>query len=99
MAQAEAKLSRKIMDALRARGAFVWKNHGNSHMMAGLPDIAGCYRGHFIGVETKMPGGRVSPRQEFVHEQINAAEGKVIVAYSIPQALSLLTEIDSLIDG
>jgi hypothetical protein len=75
----------------------VWKNHGSSHMMAGLPDIAGCYRGHFIGIETKMPGGRVSPRQEFVHECIRGAEGKVIIATSVQQALSLLTEIDSLI--
>lgn len=42
MSQPESKLSRDIMDALRARGVFCFKVHGGPTMMAGLPDIIAC---------------------------------------------------------
>lgn len=90
MAQPEARLSRKIMEALRARGAFVFKVWGSEHMMAGLPDIIGCYRGRFIAVETKMPGGRLSQRQVYVIAKLRAAGARVVVAQSVSEALRVL---------
>lgn len=42
MSQAESKLSREIMNALRAEGIFCFKIHGGPTMMAGLPDIIAC---------------------------------------------------------
>jgi len=42
MAQAESKLSRQIMAALRARGVWCMKIHGGPTMMAGAPDIVAC---------------------------------------------------------
>jgi hypothetical protein len=50
MAQAESKLSRDIMCALRLEGWFCFKVHGSEHMMAGLPDIVVCANGYFIGL-------------------------------------------------
>jgi Holliday junction resolvase len=90
MAQPEARLSRSIMAALRQRGAFVFKVWGSEHMMAGLPDIIGCYRGQFIAVETKMPGNTTSRRQDFVIDKIRRAGGRVVVAYSVREALEVL---------
>jgi len=90
MAQPEARLSRKIMTALRERGAFVFKVWGSEHMMAGLPDIIGCYRGQFIAVETKMPGNTTSTRQDYVGDQMRRAGARVVVAYSVAQALEVL---------
>lgn len=90
MAQPEARLSRSIMAALKQRGAFVFKVWGSEHMMAGLPDIIGCYRGRFIAVETKMPGNTTSRRQDFVIAKIRAAGGQVVVAYSVAEALKVL---------
>ena len=92
MAQGESRLSRAIMDALRARGAFVWKNHGGPSMMAGLPDIAGCYRGVFIGIETKMPEGREpSTVQRLRAAQIRASGGMVLSpCRSVAEALEWL---------
>jgi hypothetical protein len=79
MAQPESRLSRAIMAALRARGAFVWKNHGGPTMMTGLPDIAGCYRGVFIGIESKMPEGKApSAVQRLRASQIRDAGGMVL---------------------
>ena len=86
--QPESKLSRAIMAALRARGAFVWKNHGGATMMAGLPDIAGVYRGQFIAIETKMPdGGEPTPIQVHRHHQIRDAGGHVTVARTVAEAV------------
>ncbi len=90
MAQPEAKLSRAIIAALKQRGAFVFKVWGNEHMMAGLPDIIGVYRGQFIGVETKMPGNTTSRRQDFVIGKLREAGARVVVAYSVSEALTVL---------
>jgi hypothetical protein len=73
MAQAESKLSRQIMAALRARGVWCMKIHGGPTMMAGAPDIVACVPvdvelhsgpfgepakfGLFVGFETKTPTG------------------------------------------
>lgn len=86
------------MAALRARGAFVWKNHGGPTMMAGLPDITGSYRGMFLAWETKMPGGVVSEIQHLRHEQIRQAGGLVCVPHSVPEALALLDLADRTIE-
>ncbi|MCA1807234.1 MAG: VRR-NUC domain-containing protein [Actinobacteria bacterium] len=89
MAQAEARLSRKIMEALRAEGYFCFKVHGSEYMMAGLPDIIVCAEGLFIGLETKRTSTRsnVSPRQEYVHELIRTAGGTAAVICSPAEAL------------
>lgn len=98
--QPESRLSRDIMAALRAEGAFCWKNHGGPTMMAGLPDIAGCYQGLFFGIETKMPdGGDPSPIQRQRHREIVAAGGVVKVARSVADALEVIARIDARVGG
>jgi Holliday junction resolvase len=94
MAQAESKLSRKIMTALRARGWFCFKVHGSEFMLAGLPDIICCAQGLFIGLETKMPGKEknTSARQDYVHELIQMAGGKAIVVSSVAAALEAVEQ-------
>ena len=88
MSQAESKLSREIMDALRLDGHFCFKVHGNEFMMSGLPDIIVCAQGHFLGLETKMPEKRTntSVKQDRVHQQIRDAGGTAIVVTSIAEA-------------
>ncbi len=90
MSQAESKLSRKIMDALRAEGYFCFKVHGSEYMMAGLPDIIVCANGLFIGLETKLPSsrGNVSPVQRLVHTKIQHAGGVAEVVCSPQEALA-----------
>lgn len=95
MAQPEARLSRQIMAALKARGAFVFKVWGSAQMMAGLPDIIGCYRGRFIAVETKMPGEHPSVVQRHIHAKIIRAGGRVVVAHSVAEALEVLAGVDT----
>lgn len=65
------------MKELRGNGVFCFKVWGSEHMMAGLPDIIGCYEGFFLGLEVKHPEtrGNTSPRQDYVMSKIREAGG------------------------
>ena len=95
MSQPESKLSRKIMNALRAEGYFAFKVHGSEYMTAGLPDIIVCAEGRFIGLEVKMPSKRtnVSAVQHYVHDQIRAANGTAAVVCSASESLRVIAEV------
>ncbi len=84
--QPESKLSRQIMEMIRARGGFVFKVHGGETMMNGLPDICGVYQGKSIWLEVKMPGGVVSKIQQYRHQAIRDAGGYVVVPRSVKDA-------------
>lgn len=90
--QRESKLSRRIANALKEQGHFVFKVHGSEFMMAGLPDLICCARGRFIGLETKNPESRdnVSARQGYVHTLIRRAGGVAEVVTSVDEALALV---------
>jgi penicillin-binding protein-related factor A (putative recombinase) len=61
-------------------------------MMAGLPDIIGCYKGKFFGFEVKLPEKRehVSMRQLYVMEKIKEAGGISAVICTPAEALDHL---------
>lgn len=99
MTQPEARLQRKIQDAVRARGAFVFKVHGSQYMMSGLPDLIICYRGLFVALEVKMPGNKPSPAQVLRMQQIKTAQGHAYVVRSVKGALRVLDLIDSVTVG
>ena len=48
---------------------FFWKEHGGPYGVSGVPDIICCYRGRFLGLEAKLPGGLIPVRLHhlFVH--------------------------------
>lgn len=89
--QPEARLGHAIRRALEVEGAFVFTVHGSALMMAGLPDLIGCHRGRFFAIEVKMPGNKPSKIQRHVMGKIEAAGGRVCVAYSVQDALNALT--------
>lgn len=99
MTQPEARLGAQIRKACAARGAFIFKIHGGPTMMAGLPDLIACYRGIFLGIEVKMPGNKPSPIQRRRHDEINAANGAVIVAYSVSEVMTCLDALDAELDS
>lgn len=95
MAQRESRLSAKIQQALRVEGIFVFKVHGSSMMVAGLPDLVCCVGGMFLGLEVKHPETRenTSPRQKLIHEQIKRAGGACLVVCSVQEALTAAIEL------
>lgn len=92
LSQPESKLSRRIMDALRAEGHFVFKVHGSEYIMAGLPDLIVCAKGLYIGLEVKMPGKKntTKPIQLLRQEQIQSAGGVSEIVSSATEALRIV---------
>ena len=54
---------------------FFWKEHGGTYGTNGIPDIICCYKGRFLGLEVKLPGGKLTALQRRALEKINAAGG------------------------
>lgn len=91
----EADLSLKICKMIRGRGGYAQKIHG-SRFQAGSLDIDACYRGIFIGIESKLPGrgNTLTDNQRATMDAIKAADGLAIMAESVAQVEDLLERID-----
>jgi hypothetical protein len=95
VAQPESKLSRKIQQALRDEWGlelFVFKVWGSEFQLVGLPDLVGCVRGYFFGLEVKQPSQRrnSSARQKYVLGLIEVAGGIAGVVCSTTEAVDLI---------
>ena len=93
----ESSLTRSILKALQRRGGFWFKVHGHPGQRRGIPDIIGCYKGRFIGLELKVPDrrDRVTELQRQVLEEISQAGGIGQVVTSKEEALRVLDKVDS----
>ncbi len=70
----------------------------NGMGMHGIPDIIVCYKGLFIGLETKAPGKEknVTPLQRMQLDKINHAHGYGRVVSSVAEVRQLIAAIDFL---
>ena len=91
--QPEARLSKNIMKKWREYGAWCYKVWGNEMQMSGVPDISGVFESASVWCETKMPGNKPSAIQVHRINQIRAAGGLVVVAYSVKDATDMLDHI------
>ena len=69
----ESILQRQIINHLRSMGAWVFNVHGSPYQQVGVPDLLVGYQGRFYALEVKRPGGRLSPAQAKVIDDIRAA--------------------------
>lgn len=67
---------------------FYFKSHGGPYQIAGLPDLVGCHKGIFIGIEVKQPGKEdtLKPVQKLRIRQIRNAGGIAFMATTAEQA-------------
>ena len=54
---------------------FFFKEHGGAYGTSGIPDIICCYKGRFLGLEAKLPGGKLTELQKRALDKINRAGG------------------------
>lgn len=96
----EADLSKKMALLIRTRGGWARKIAGGPSQ-AGLPDIIACYRGYFIGLETKLPGkeNNVTVLQQKTLDMMRDAHGITAVVTAVQQVGRLLDRIDKASDG
>ncbi len=73
---------------------FFWKEHGSVYGTNGVPDIICCYKGRFIGMECKLPGGRLTELQKRAIEKINKAGGIARRVESVDDAKDIIRQAD-----
>lgn len=84
----------KIKRYLKDRGAYCEKIWGGGFQSAGIPDVIGCYKGRFIGIEAKVGNNKPSEIQKAKIKLINEAGGYAIVAWTLDEVKELLDKID-----
>jgi hypothetical protein len=94
--QPEGKLVAKVKDLIKDKGGRPFKIQGtdDTFQEVGIPDILCCYRGLFVGLEAKLPGGKPTPKQLRVLDEIAEAGGIAVVFTTVGQVASLLGKID-----
>ena len=80
--------------ALLGSDVFFWKEHGSVYGTNGVPDIVCCYKGRFLGLECKRPGGRLTELQKRAIEKINRAGGVACRVESVEDAKRVIERVD-----
>jgi len=96
----ESVLTRRILRELKRRGGWWIKIHGSASQTTGIPDIIGCYRGRFIGIEIKLPNRRskLTKRQRFILKRIITQGGYARVIRSTEACSGFMDAIDRELD-
>jgi hypothetical protein len=85
----ETKLSNQVLPRLRAEGGWWVKIHGGPFQAIGIPDIVGCWKGRFVGIELKIPGEKPSGIQQETMDLLYLAGARVGLATTVEEALSV----------
>ena len=89
------ELTKQILEYLFREGAFVWRNNSlpvpitvNGRVVgyrpgskSGVPDIVGCYKGRWLGIEVKTSKDRLSDVQRAFIANMKRVGGLVYVAH------------------
>ena len=73
---------------------FFWKEHGGPYGTSGVPDIICCYKGRFLGLEVKLPDGRLTELQRRAIQKINDAGGIACRVESVEQVQNASARVD-----
>lgn len=73
----EKEFQKKVKREINDRGGWSVKFFANAYTQAGVPDILACYKGHFLGIETKKSakGYGATELQKYNIEEIKSAGG------------------------
>tara|TARA_R110002167_G_C12331919_1_gene620243 strand:+ start:276 stop:566 length:291 start_codon:yes stop_codon:yes gene_type:complete len=76
----EAKVKKVVVQQLKEMGAYYFYPATGGYGKSGVPDIVGCYKGMFFGIECKAGKNTPTPLQEKNLKDIRTAGGFDIVA-------------------
>lgn len=74
---------------------FFWKEHGGPYGTSGVPDIICCYKGRFLGLEVKLPSGKLTELQKRAIAKINRAGGIAFRVESSEDVRAIIARVDS----
>jgi hypothetical protein len=75
----EAKVKKKVVQQLKLLDAYFFYPVTGGYGRSGVPDIVGCYKGKFFGIECKAGSNKPTPLQELNLEEIRKSGGIALV--------------------
>lgn len=100
----EGKLKEQVKRLLKSRGAWWYMPVQNGMGVVGIPDLIVCYKGIFLGMETKAPvknprapaklWAKATPNQKNRIREIWGAGGCAAVIESMGAASAMLESVD-----
>ena len=95
----EGKVKKKIVAYLKEIGAYYFFPATGGYGKSGMPDIVGCYKGKFFGIEVKAGKNKPTELQKNELKQIAQAGGIATVTnedtiHSLQYILNSLPEPD-----
>jgi Holliday junction resolvase len=71
----EGKVKKKLKEILDAYGVYHFPPATGGYGKSGVPDIVGCYKGYFFGIECKAGKGKTTALQDMQLQAIRDAGG------------------------
>ncbi len=75
----EAKVKKKVVAQLKEMGAYYFYPVTGGYGFSGVPDIVGCYKGIFFGIECKAGGNKPTALQDKNLTDIRKQKGIAVV--------------------
>jgi Holliday junction resolvase len=75
----EAAVKAKVVKQLKELGAYYFYPVTGGFGSSGVPDIVGCYRGRFFGIECKAKGNKPTELQKINLNKIEGVGGIALV--------------------
>lgn len=75
----EAKVKKKVTNILKELNAYYFYPVTGGYGKSGVPDIIGCYKGMFFGIECKAGKNKPTPLQEKNLSDIKENQGIALV--------------------
>ena len=75
----ERRIKKLVSKTLTALGAYYFYPVTSGYGTSGVPDIVGCYRGRFFGIECKANGNKPTVLQQINLDKIAATGGIALV--------------------
>ena len=94
MLERDIVIAIKIYLASLGSDGFFWKEHGGPYGTSGIPDIICCYKGRFLGLEVKLPSGKLSQLQKRALDKIDAAGGIARRVESVDDVKAVIAQVD-----
>ena len=89
---AERSIVNSISRWLKSEKIWHFKVHGSAFQRAGIPDIVGCCRGRFFGLEAKRPGEKPSKIQQYEMKRLDNSGAFTAVVCSVADAKNALVD-------
>ena len=83
MATPESKVKKRVIDTLKKLGAYYFSPVTSGYGHSGVPDIIGCYKGRFFGIECKAGCNLATALQLAEITKIHKAGGAALIVYEI----------------